>query len=43
MTAVALTIYILLFPVIAAVVLAVIWRASYREFRQARQRDDDVV
>jgi len=37
MTGLGLAIYILMFPVIAAVVVGVIWVASFREFRQVRR------
>lgn len=43
MQGLGLAIYILIFPVIAAVVLAVIWRAAYREFKAARRSDEDIV
>jgi hypothetical protein len=43
MEGLGLAIYILMWPVVAAVVLAVIWRASYREFKAARRGDEDLV
>ncbi len=42
MTAFLLGLYILVFPVAAAVVLAVIVRAAYREFRAIRDTDEIV-
>lgn len=43
MESLGLTIYILMFPVIAAAVLLTIWRATYREFKATRRGKDDVV
>lgn len=40
MTAFALTLYILIWPVIAAIVLGVIVNATYREFQEARSSGD---
>lgn len=41
--AVGLTIYILIFPAVAAVTLAVIWTASIREYLEARRNHEDLV
>lgn len=40
MTAFALALYIFIWPVMAAVVLGVIVRATYREFQAARNSND---
>jgi hypothetical protein len=40
MIAFALALYVLIWPVIAAVVLVVIVKAAYQEFQQARHSND---
>lgn len=40
---VGLAIYILMFPAIAAVTLAVIWVASIRDYLAARRDEDELV
>jgi hypothetical protein len=43
MEATALAIYILMWPMVAAVVLAVLWTATYRDIKRAREEGEDVV
>lgn len=43
MDTVVLAIYIFIFAVIAAIVLGVIWAATYRDFRRSRRKHDDMV
>ncbi|WP_227487363.1 putative transporter small subunit [Nocardioides malaquae] len=43
MSTFALTFYVLMWPVIVAVVLAVIGTAFYREWREARRNGEDLV
>lgn len=43
MDTIGLAVYIFIFPVIAAIVLGVIWAATYRDFRRSRRKHDEMV
>ena len=43
MTTTAMTIYVLVWPVLVAIVLSVISRAFYLEWRDARRRGEDII
>lgn len=43
MTTIALTVYVLAWPVVVAIVLAVIGRGFYLEWRGARRRGEDLI
>lgn len=43
MSTLALTIYVLMWPVLVAVVMAVIGRGFLREWLDARRRGDDLI
>lgn len=40
---IGMTMYVLVWPVVVAVVLAVISRAFYLEWRDARRRGEDII
>ncbi len=43
MSITALTVYVLIWPAIVAVVLAVICVAFYKEYRAAKDRGEDII
>lgn len=40
---IGMTMYVLVWPIVVAVVLAVISRAFYLEWRDARRRGEDII